>query len=192
MAVTYQQARDALAERLTPGALEHSERVASAAVSLAALYDVSETDAALAGLLHDWSREMSADELIERARELGLQMTEADEAVPYLLHGPVGAADVLRRLPELSPEVVDAIESHTFGAVGMTALAMVVYVADIIEPSRTHEGVQALREAAGVVPLEQLYEDAYSRSLRHLVETRRRIHPRTVSAWNAIVSRAQR
>lgn len=192
MAVTYQQARDALAERLTSGALEHSERVASSAVSLAALYGVSETDAALAGLLHDWARETPPEQLVKRARELGLEVTDADVAVPYLLHGPVGAADITARLPELSAQVIDAIETHTFGSQEMTPLAMVVYVADIIEPSRTHDGVQALREAAGVVPLEQLYADAYARSLGHLVETRRRIHPRTVEAWNAIVARADR
>lgn len=192
MALTYQQARDALARRLSPTSLEHSERVASTAVSLAALYGVSESDASLAGLLHDWDREMPADELVARARALGLPVTEADEAVPYLLHGPVAAADVTEALPGLPRQVADAIEAHTFGLPEMTSLAMVVYVADIIEPSRAHEGVQELREAAGVVPLEQLYADAYARSLHHLVDARKNIHPRTVAAWNGIVARSGR
>lgn len=188
MTVTYQQARDALISRLTPSALDHSERVAATAVSLAALYGVSESDAALAGLLHDWDRETQPQKLVDNARSLGIEVTDADEAVPYLLHGPVGAADVLRVLPEISPEVAGAIEAHTFGSPVMTPLAMVVYVADIIEPSRQHEGVQALRDSAGVVPLEQLYADAYARSLHHLIDTRKHIHPRTVASWNAIVA----
>lgn len=188
MTVTYEQARDALAERLTAGAVDHSERVAATAVSLAALYGVDESEAALAGLLHDWHRETPPAELVSRARELGLDVTEVDEAVPYLLHGPVAEADLAKRFPELSPEVLGAVGAHTYGVPNMTRLAMVVYVADVIEPSRRQEGVDGLRAGAGVRSLEELFSEAYARSLHHLIDSRKRVHPQTVATWNNIAS----
>jgi predicted HD superfamily hydrolase involved in NAD metabolism len=191
VAVTYEQARGLLAQHLSPGALEHSERVASTAVSLAALYGVDEAEASLAGLLHDRHRETPPEELVELARERGIPVTDVDEAVPYLLHGPVAASILADELPGLPQSVLEAIRAHTYGSPAMSALVMIVYIADVIEPSRRHEGVDALREAAGVQPLEDLFAETYARALHHLVDTRRRIHPQTVSTWNSIVSGAQ-
>lgn len=192
MSVTYSRARQAIAARLSVPALEHSERVAAGAVSLAALYGVDEADAALAGLLHDWDRETAPGDLVARARELGLDVTDVDEAVPYLLHGPVAAAGLAAEFPDLPDTVIEAVGAHTYGVPGMSELAMVVYIADVIEPSRQHEGVAALRESVGTRPLDELYAEAYSASLHHLIDTRRRIHPQTVATWNAIVSDTRR
>ena len=64
---------------------------------------------------------------------------------------------------------------------------MVVYVADTLEPDRTHAGVEELRSLIGVVGLEELFARTYADSLRHLVDSRRRIHPETVATWNRIV-----
>lgn len=192
MTVTYEQAREALAQRLTPSAVDHSERVAATAISLAALYGVNEAEAGLAGLLHDWDRETPAEELVALARELGLDVTEVDEAVPYLLHGPVAEAGLAKAFPDLSRDVLGAVGAHTYGVPKMTPLAMVVYIADVIEPSREQSGVEALRSAAGVRPLEELFAEAYAGSLRHLVDSRRRLHPQTVATWNAIVAETSR
>lgn len=188
MAVTYEQARNELARHISPGALDHCERVASTAVSLAALYGVDESEAALAGLLHDRHRETPPEQLVALAREQGIEVTEVDTAVPYLLHGPVAAATLAEELPELSADVIEAVRSHTFGSPSMSPLGMVVYIADVIEPSRRQEGVETLRESAGVGSLADLFAETYARSLRHLIDSRRRIHPATVSTWNAIVS----
>ncbi|MHB8761714.1 MAG: bis(5'-nucleosyl)-tetraphosphatase (symmetrical) YqeK [Coriobacteriia bacterium] len=188
MPVAYEQARHAVAERLTSGALEHSERVAGSAVSLAALYGVDEQEAALAGLLHDWHRETPHDVLVARARELGIEVTDVDIAVPYLLHGPVAEADLAERFPDLPVSVLRAVGSHTYGAPAISALGMVLFLADVIEPSRRQEGVDGLRDKAGVLPLEALFAEAYAHSLHHLIERRKRIHPMTLHTWNRIVA----
>lgn len=192
MGLSYEQARHDLASRLSAGALDHSERVAATAASLAALYGVDEADARLAGLLHDWHRELPPAELVARAGRLGLDVTDVDEAVPYLLHGPLAEADLAEAYPDLSPDVLGAVGAHTYGVPNMTPLAMVVYIADVIEPSRRQRGVEELRSAAGTRPLEELFADAYAASLRHLIDTRRRLHPQTVATWNAIVGEAGR
>ncbi|MBN2248195.1 MAG: bis(5'-nucleosyl)-tetraphosphatase (symmetrical) YqeK [Coriobacteriia bacterium] len=188
MAPAYETVRDAVSARLSPGAFAHCERVAETASALAERYNLDAAEARLAGLLHDWDRELPGDELVARARALGIEVTPADEAVPYLLHGPVAERELPAVFPGLSAEVLDAIGAHTYGAIPMAPLAMAVYVADVIEPAREHRGVESIRERVGQCSLPELFADAYASSLRHVIKRRRPIHPVTLTVWNSIVA----
>ncbi len=178
-----------LAERLGPEAFKHSVAVARTAERLAEEYGVDPEQAYLAGLLHDWAREMSGTELVASAREYGFEVSDVDGAVPYLLHARVGARQVVEAFPGIDGEVVSAVSAHTFGDDEMSDLTRIVYIADMIEPGRDFEGVARLREAVGAVDLDELFASAYTETLLHLVRSRRHIHPQTVAVWNAIVER---
>ncbi len=186
------EAHGLLRAHVSADTLGHCERAAETAVRIAASYGVDVLQARLAGLLHDWSKEEAAAELMSRARRHGLPVTDADLAVPYLLHAPVGAVEVRGALPGIDEAVLRAIAAHTCGAREMSALDMVVYVADAIEPGRTHDGVKALRGAVGSVPLGELFARTYSASFRHLIEKRRWVHPVTIDVWNALVAEVKR
>jgi predicted HD superfamily hydrolase involved in NAD metabolism len=188
MMALWDTALEAISGRIGEAGLRHSLGVAESAAELAEAYGVDRDEARLAGLLHDWAKDSSNDELLSAAIELGIPVTDVDLAVPYLLHAPVAAAEIRLALPEVSEDVTAAIAAHTYGVVPMQPLDMIVYVADTIEPGRVHEGVEALREAVGQVSLLELFTRAYANSLRHLVETRRRIHPGTIDMWNRLVS----
>lgn len=180
----HETAREALQHRLGDKALAHSDAVAEAAASLAEAYGVDVEMARLAGLLHDWCKETSKPELIEAAMEHGIHVTEVDVQRPYLLHGPVGAAELAVSFPGLPEQVLQAVRVHTFGAVEMSDLDRVVYIADMIEPRRGYHGVDELRATVGTVSLCELMTLAYARSVIHLVEKRKLLHPTTVSVWN--------
>lgn len=188
MSTTYEAAHAAIIERLSPEAVRHCERVASVAADLAQRHGLDAGEARVAGLLHDWDRETPGAELLARAQLLGLSVTDVDRAMPYLLHGPVAAAEIRALFPELSEAAVEAVEAHTLGAPHMGALAMVVYIADVIEPGRTHDGVERLRERAESAGLQETFADAYAASLRHIVRRRKPIHPCTVDVWNTYVA----
>lgn len=188
MPTTYEAAQAAINERLSPRAALHCERVASAAADLARRHGLDVEEARVAGVLHDWHRETPGAELMRRAERLGLPVTDVDRAVPYLLHGPVAAAEIREVFPDLSDSAVEAIGAHTFGTPGMGELAMVVYIADVIEPGRTHDGVERLRVCAESEALEQAFADTYAASLRHIVKRRKPIHPTTVAVWNTHVA----
>jgi predicted HD superfamily hydrolase involved in NAD metabolism len=162
--------------------------VAACAAELAVTYGVNADMARLAGLLHDWDRDLDADALRAAAAEAGVPSSDVDEAVPYLLHARTGAAQVARTMPDVPQEVVRAIERHTVGSADMSDLDKVVYLADMIEPSRSYPGVDALREAVGSLDLGELFVRGYQQSLTHLVTARRRIHPDTVAVWNSLVA----
>lgn len=188
MTVSYDLARAAVAERLSEPALAHSERVAQTAGELAERFGVDVEAARLAGLLHDWHRELGAAELVARSREAGIPVTGVDEAVPYLLHGPLARVDLPRVFPGVPDDVCEAIGAHTYGAVPMSPLAMVVYIADVIEPGRTYSGVERLRERVADASLEELFVDTYAASLKHIVKRRRPMHPETLRVWNSLVA----
>lgn len=183
---------EALRERLDGGSFEHCERVADTAAGLAGSYGVDVEKAWAAGLLHDWDRDLSGEETIARAHESGIEVTEVDRQVPYLLHARTGATDVAIRFPSLAADVIRAIERHTIGHVDMQPLDMVVFIADSIEPARHWAGVDALRARVGSEPLRRLFFFAYRHSLGHLVEAGRLVHPQTVTVWNALVSGGER
>jgi len=188
----YPEVTAAVRERLSEPAFKHCMRVADTAASLGAIYGVDPADAWLAGLLHDWDRELGETELVRTARDTGIAIDGADEAVPYLLHARTGAAAVAERFPELPAEVISAVANHTVGSATMGDLDCIVYVADMIEPGRTFKGVDELREAAGTVSLQDLFALAYQHSLMHLIRSRKRIHPDTVAVWNALAARDAR
>ncbi len=185
-------ARVALAARLSPSSLAHCERVSVFARGLAIRFGSDADEAALAGLLHDWSRDDTAAELLAYAQRDGLPMCDVDRAVPYLLHARVAAAQVREAFPGIAPAIVDAIAVHTVGEVDMTDLSRIVYIADMLEPSRTFEGVLELR-ALALAPdttLSQLLFASYRRSVLHIIGCGRRVHPDTVRVWNALVAEA--
>ncbi|MBC7266513.1 MAG: bis(5'-nucleosyl)-tetraphosphatase (symmetrical) YqeK [Anaerosomatales bacterium] len=186
MGVDRQAALAAVRERLSAESAAHSERVAVMAKRIAEAYALDAEEAYLGGLLHDWARDMSGEDLLREARLLGLPVTEVDERVPYLLHAPVGARLLRREFPGLSEAVLESIATHTCGAPRMSELAMAVFVADSIEPGRTHASASVLRAAVGALPLRELFVRTYADGLRHLVETRRPMHPQTLKTWNWI------
>lgn len=188
----WEAARTAVRERLGDRAFEHSEAVARSAVLLAETYGVDPDKARIAGLLHDWAREEGPDSLLRQAVAHGVTVGPVDLAVPYLLHAPVGAAMLSKRFPGISGDILSAVRRHTIGAPGMSDLDMVVYVADVIEPYRSFEGVEDLRSRVGVVSLIELYACVYEASLAHLISARKHLHLSTVEAWNDIVERVYR
>jgi len=188
----YTVLRETLASRLGERALAHCTAVADTARAIAGSYGVDPDMAQAAGLLHDWSREMTAEELLSAAETHGIETTAVDVAVPYLLHAKTGAIEIRKAFPDLPEEVVRSVELHTMGATEMSDLDRVVYIADMIEPTRTFSGVDDLREAVGEVELSELFVRAYARSVIHLLKKRRRIHPETVEVWNTLVAEEQR
>jgi len=187
MEPTVAEARAALGSRLSHRSLAHADAVAETAAALAERYGTDALAARLAGLLHDWCKDTPHEELLEEATRRGLDITAVDRARPYLLHGPVGAAMLADAFPGLRPEIVRAVEVHTFGATDMSDLDRILYVADMIEPARAHRGVAKVREAVATATLAELVTLAYARSISHIVKGRRPLHSRTLDVWNSLV-----
>jgi predicted HD superfamily hydrolase involved in NAD metabolism len=182
-------ARRRLEERLTEYRLLHSISVSETAVALAKRYAVDQDQAQIAGLLHDWDKNLSDEELLERALAWNITLTAHQEDMAALLHAQTGAVAVSKEFPQLPTAVIQAIARHTSAAPDMSDLDMIIYIADMIEPLRSQGNLMPLRELAGRVELEELFLRCYEATMRHLINRHRFVHPDSLVVWNAYVAR---
>lgn len=176
------QADALVAGRLSPARLEHSRRVAAEAAELARLYGAAPAAAELAGLLHDYCRELPAAEILAAAARHGIPVGASEARRPVgLLHGPVAAAELAD--DGLDPEVVGAIARHTVGGEGMTILEKCLYLADFCEPGREFPGLEEVRRLSRV-SLDEAVAAAARQSLLDLIGRRRGVVPAALSLYN--------
>jgi predicted HD superfamily hydrolase involved in NAD metabolism len=167
----------------------HSIGVADTAASMAEQYGTDIERARIAGLLHDWDKNLTDEQLLERAQEFGIKTVANLEDMAALLHAQTGAAAVRREFPDLDDEVIQAIARHTSAASDMTDLDMIIYVADMIEPLRSQGNLTPLRTIVGKVPLEALFLKSFEMTMAHLIHRHRLIHPASLEVWNAYITR---
>lgn len=176
-------------EAVKPKRFAHSLSVARTAEQMALAYGVSPFEARAAGILHDWDKVLSAQEQINHARRLGVDLGVDAELVQPLLHGITAARTLPERYPELPASVWQAIERHTIGAADMSDLDMVVFVADGIEPIR--KDVPAIHRVRHLVeqgaPLSEVFWASFSSGVSYVIETERYLYPGTLDIYNELV-----
>ncbi len=147
--------------------------------------------AELAGWLHDACKETKDSVLIEQAKAYGLKLDPVEEANGHLLHGPVAAQLIKHEFGLQHQDALNAIAEHTLGAVNMSLLSKIVFLADAIEPNRPTEYADPIKQALNndstnddISPLDKAILIACNSNLKLLLETNKVIHPRTVEVRN--------
>ena len=163
----------------------HVEGVARTARKLAERWGADPDDAELAGLLHDCTKRFSGEEQLKLCEEYGIILNQADRESLQVLHALTGA-EYARREFGVSPEICAAIRTHTTGAPEMTLLQRIVYLADMIEPTRDFSGVKTLRKLAEK-DLTQALIIATARTIAYVAERQQSLHPATVETYNALL-----
>ena len=158
---------------------------------LARIHGADEEQAALAGLVHDCAKNLKDAELIAAAQGYGIPMDEHFWHDPGLLHAPVGAEVARRQFGINDDAILRAVELHTLGAQDMTSLDIILYVADMIEPTRDFNGVQAIRKISSK-DLNGTLINALGQMFQYLSKGRRWIHPTIVETWNGALERSSR
>ncbi|MEG0875707.1 MAG: nicotinate (nicotinamide) nucleotide adenylyltransferase [Oscillospiraceae bacterium] len=117
------------------------------AVRLAKRWDADPDLAAEAGILHDVTKKLNADEQLKLCEKYGI-LTDSDEKSNYkLLHSKTGA-EFARHVFGVTDEVYSAIYWHTTAKENMSTLEKIIYMADYVEPNRVFPGVEKLRALA--------------------------------------------
>ena len=175
-----------------PRRYEHSLGVAQTAAELAETYGVDAFLATAAGLLHDWDKVLDDGELLARAAQYRIPVAGSPAAAVGLLHGPVAAFELPQLFPDLPPEVWQAVARHTIGAIDMTPLDMVVFIADAIEPHRHGAYADELRAQVGAVSLTELFFQCFAQGLAYVISGGRYLYPTAVDIYNAYAARRSR
>lgn len=179
-----------LEESIPPKRFRHSVAVYETALKLAAAHGLPDDKIAVAALLHDCGRVVSSAKSAEKAAELGLEVPPLEAAQPILLHARLGVYYARMTYGVEDGEILDGIRYHTTGAAGMTALAKVVYLADMIEPGRDFNGVDELRKLA-FKNLDKAMLKAYANTISYLLESGLLIHPDCIDGYNELLLAAR-
>lgn len=183
----YEAMKRELASRLKKSRYEHSLGVADTAAFLAQRFGEDEARARLAGLLHDCAREFPNEAMRAEADARGIAYGEVEQAMPLLLHAPLGASVAREKYGVEDGAVLRAIARHTVGGSAMTALDKIIYFADMMEPTRNYPGVEKLRELARSASLDEMTLAGLTRSIAFVLEKGHLIHPDTVLARNELL-----
>lgn len=118
------------------------------AVELARKYGADVETVAYAAVLHDMTKEFPLEQQLKLAEKWNIILDYEQENLPHLIHADTAAAMAREELG-MWEGVCTAIARHTTGDGGMSREDLIVYLADLMEPTRAYPGVEALREAAG-------------------------------------------
>ena len=177
-----------LKRRLSRKRFCHSVSVAKLARRLASLHGEDPARAYIAGLLHDWAKELSGPELVRYCRRHRLRVSAFSliaEYSPRLLHAHVSADMVSRRYGIRDRRVLSAIASHTLGAPRMGRLNQILYIADLSSPDRRFAGARAIRSLAKR-SLEAALKEAVIIKIKDVIDRRKVLHPLTATLWNQV------
>ena len=173
--------RRSVRDGLTEYRFRHIAEVERMIARLGALYLPSDLPRLrAAALLHDFTKELSAEEHEKILRSHGILLTDEDRLSPKLYHAVTAALTIPEAYPHLADdEIVRAVRYHTTGRAGITVFEMLLYLADYIDESRTFESCVQLRNAFWDAEPHRMDEEA---RMKHLLRVLVQSVDRTVSA----------
>lgn len=164
----------------------HCVNVSKEAVKLAKRYGCDEEKAAIAGILHDITKEIPKEEQLQIMLDSGIILDDIQKNAPKLWHGISGSAYIKNHLDIDDEDILNAICYHTTGRAGMSLLEKIIFVADFTSEERTYKGVATMRkksrkslEDAMLYGFKFTFSDLSSRELA--------IHPDELACYNEIV-----
>ncbi len=176
-----------LKDRLSEKKYKHTLGVAETALRLAKEYDVDEQKAYIAGLLHDITKELSPKEQMVFCTDYKIELDYVEKNEPKVLHQHTGAYYVRYLLNIEDEEIVRAVRYHTTANKHMTQLDKIIYIADCIEPNRTYDGVEQIRQALDEKGLDYAMLTALRSSIIEVTNKGTMLHPDTIEAYNRFV-----
>lgn len=124
--------------------VDHVIGCSDTALRLAKKFGADEEAARRAGILHDITKALNADEQLKLCEHYTVLLSDFEARHPKLLHAKTGAV-IAREVFGETEAVCEAIKWHTTGREEMTLLEKILYLADYIEPNRQIDGVDELR-----------------------------------------------
>lgn len=176
--------------RLSAHRFKHCQEVARVAFEMAVTYGVDSEKAYMVGLLHDYAKGISGEELLNIAEKNGLIQDEVERKVPDILHAPVGAYLLQKELEIVDPEMIEAVRVHTLGSLAMTDLDKIIFLADMIEPGRDYPGLERLQCVARK-DLDQGMLLGLDSTIKYCLDEGRILHPQTIMVRNLFLEKVK-
>lgn len=131
-------------DRISSYRLIHSVSTAMTAIRLALRFGFDADAAAVAGVLHDASKEQPSTAYMKRHPEARDWLS----GHPAVIHGPAGAEYARERFGITDPDILNAITYHTTLRKNASPLEKIIFLSDKIEAGRGFMDLKPIREAA--------------------------------------------
>ena len=177
-----------LSKRLKPSRLLHTLGVMNKAGELADIHGCSKDKAMIAGVLHDYAKNISEDELKEYIIKNDIDLDKESSMNINLMHGIVGAHMVRKDLGIEDQEILNAISYHTFGRENMSLLEKVVFLADAIEDGRNYKGVDEIRNLS-LLDLDKAIVLSIENTLSYVLHSGEVIHLNSIRLRNELIQK---
>lgn len=171
---------------LKPSRIAHVKGCEEEAVRLAKRWGADELDAGKAAIVHDCTKKEPLCRQLELCEKYGIDPDPIEKESTALLHSKTGAA-VAKDVFGLSDDICEAVKWHTTGKPDMSTLEKIIYLADFIEPTRSFEGLEKVRNLA-YADLDGAVAEAMTMSLDNMRERGITPHPNTVNALSYILT----
>ena len=135
-----------LIEKIGEKRFNHTIRVVETAEKLAEFYKIDIESAKIAAYFHDCGKYLDKSRLFKEANDYGLDIDDEMKLSPQIIHGFLAANIIARDYGIDDIDVLNSIRYHTTGRINMSTLEKIIYISDYIEPGRSFEGVETVRD----------------------------------------------
>lgn len=191
MSEKYIEFKEILQKRLTQKRYNHSLCVADEAVRLAQKYGGDTEKAYLAGMLHDITKNATAEEHLHIFTKFGIMLNDIEKNAEKLWHAISGAAFIKHELGIVDDEIITAVRYHTTARANMTQLDKILYLADFTSADRDYDDIDIMREKVEI-SMEAALNYALSYTINDLVSRGKPLHLDTINAYNENASKGNK
>lgn len=164
----------------------HSVNVSNEAIRLAKKYGADDKKAAVAGILHDITKETPKEEQLQIMTDGGIILDNVQKMSSKLWHGISGSVYIRDVLKITDEDILNAVKYHTTGRAKMSLLEKIIFIADFTSAERSYSGVKTMRKKADK-SLEKAMLYGLQFTLKDLSKRAVLIHPDALSCYNEIV-----
>lgn len=126
----------------------HSVSVSSVAAKLAKKYNFDEEKAAIAGILHDVTKEMPDEFHLELFKKHNAKLDEIEKRSKKLWHSISGSIYIKENLHINDEEILNAVKYHTTARKDMTLIEKIIFLSDFLAEDRKYKNSESMRKSA--------------------------------------------
>ncbi|MBG93613.1 MAG: hypothetical protein CL792_06505 [Chloroflexi bacterium] len=186
----YVRLREYMSGEVPAKMLAHIDRVVKLAGFFGEKYGLNVSEIKLAAQGHDLFRALPQKELLQKAKDMDLDIHPVELNSPVLLHGPLAAIELKERFNIKNPQVLETIKWHTTGHPEFSLESWAMFIADKVEPNKIakNSDLQIVSDIAGE-SLEKAALTYIDIRINEALQLGLQIHPMSIHTRNTLLSK---